>query len=710
MKKQTCNRKVNRKIAAFLMAVMITIGSVTPVQATSTDTSITSGCAALISKAKVDSTVEQVAGQVADQLIKQGVTSVQYAVIDNGEIVASGTKGVYSKFQKVKLTPNHLYGIGSTSKMFTTTAVMQLVEGGKINLDKPLTTYIKEFKMADKRYKEITPRMLLNHSSGLMGTTSKNVFLLNSVNTYAHDNLLKDLTTQRLKADPGEFSVYCNDGFTLAEILVERVSNQSFTKYIHENITKPLGMKNTKTPMDSFSRNLLAKTYIGTLSNETPVDTVNLIGTGGIYATAEDLCKFATIFMKDGAENVLSKESVTQMANEEYKNGIWPEDSEDNSLAYGLGWDSVNLYPFNRYGIKALTKGGDTSLYHNALVVLPDKNMAVAINSSGGSSAYSTLAGVNILTALLEEKQDLGTMEEEKISINRVQIPDSQKELAGNYAGSTLFKISFDDNNYMIIEYPLMPKQPPVKMIYTDQGYYIRDGEPQKGGIRLTKEKNGEVYMASFATGDIPGFAKSAASMFEGQRISDNNLSKKVQNAWKKREGKLYFSIDETYQSQLYIQGLPVVSLGSSPLMPGYVGAAKIIDEQNAKAYLKLPVTLGRDWSDYSFYVKDGKEYLKLSSNLFVGQEGVRPITKNDKYTCTIAKDGYSKWFSVGKNRNGKTMTVKIPKNGSYAVYHKDGSISNIPYVSGKASTKLVTGDYVVFSGAKGTKFQGSFR
>ena len=82
--------------------------------------------------------------------------------------------------------------------------------------------------------------MLLNHSSGLQGSTLGNAFLFNDNDTYAHDTLLQQLSNQNLKADPGAFSVYCNDGFTLAEILVERVSGMSFTEFLHQNFTEPL--------------------------------------------------------------------------------------------------------------------------------------------------------------------------------------------------------------------------------------------------------------------------------------------------------------------------------------------------------------------------------------------------------------------------------------------------------------------------------------
>ena len=102
---------------------------------------------------------------------------------------------------------------------------------------------------------------------------------------------------------------------------------------------------------------------------ETPVDSVNIIGTGGIYATAEDLCRFAQVFT--GETDLLSEAMREASFQPEYAGGQWLE-AENNVVGYGLGWDCVDLYPFHLYDIQAVTKGGDTLLMHNALIVLPE--------------------------------------------------------------------------------------------------------------------------------------------------------------------------------------------------------------------------------------------------------------------------------------------------------------------------------------------------
>jgi CubicO group peptidase (beta-lactamase class C family) len=134
-------------------------------------------------------------------------------LIDHGNIIVSSQSGKNDEQGQKPLTKDTMYGIGSTSKMFTTAAVMQLVDQGEIGLDTPLVQYLPGFTMMDEqRYRQITPRMLLNHSSGLNGSSMTNTFLFEDNDTYAYESLLGQLAGQTLKADPGAYSVYCNDG------------------------------------------------------------------------------------------------------------------------------------------------------------------------------------------------------------------------------------------------------------------------------------------------------------------------------------------------------------------------------------------------------------------------------------------------------------------------------------------------------------------
>jgi CubicO group peptidase (beta-lactamase class C family) len=372
-----------------------------------------------------------------------GVDSLQYNLLYDNEIIVSGTAGRFNKNDSLPVTEDSIYGIGSTSKMFTTVAVMLLVDQGKLDLDKPVTFYLPDFVMLDARYKEITVRMLLNHSSGLMGSRYTNGGLFDDPNTFNHDTLLMALAGQRLKANPGAYSVYCNDGFSLAEQIVERVSGLNFSEFVRENITKPLGLSHTFTPQDDFDRGLMARTFLR--GDETPPETLNLIGSGGIYSTARDLCVFGQVFMdtpgNSMAQGLLSLAAKEALAEKEYLQGMWPA-QKDSLFGYGLGWDSVDLYPFNRYGIQGLAKGGDTNLYHSCLIVLPEQNMAFAVAMSGGSSIYGEMMGLSLLQQVLLATGEVDSilLPKEEEAFEGAPMPSELTSYAGLYKNNSLIK------------------------------------------------------------------------------------------------------------------------------------------------------------------------------------------------------------------------------------------------------------------------------
>src|SRR5690606_152182 len=140
------------------------------------------------------------------------ITGVQYAIRDKGKVVLSSGHGLNKDGNRVTISNDTMFGIGSVSKMYVTAATMWLVDRGKVDIDQPLINYIPDFIMDDERYKQITPRMLMNHSAGLYGSHYKNSMLFNDNDTENHDKLLENLSNQRLKSDPGEYSVYANDG------------------------------------------------------------------------------------------------------------------------------------------------------------------------------------------------------------------------------------------------------------------------------------------------------------------------------------------------------------------------------------------------------------------------------------------------------------------------------------------------------------------
>ena len=628
-----------------------------------------------------------------------GITSIQYAMMDSGEIVESGVGGVYSKQENRLLTTENLFGIGSTSKMFTTAALMRLADQGKVDLDCPVTDYIPEFTMADERYQDITVRMLLNHSSGLMGSTYGNGFLFDDADTQAHDTLLDDLATQTLKADPGAFSVYCNDGFTLAEIVIERVSGMSFTDFIHQEITGPLSMAHTKTMQDDFDRSSIVRTYNPSApEQETPTDAVNIIGTGGVYATAEDLCRFAQIFT--GEADVLTDASREATFHKEYADGQWL-DVENNTVGYGLGWDSVDLYPFNLYGIQAVTKGGDTLLMHNSLIVLPEYGLSAAVSSSGGSSAYCQMLATSLLLDQLEEK---GIITERLSALDsftpaeQTALDADMKQYEGLYGDSTsLMRLTMDDAGTLTLTNAYAPTQAQT-YIYCGDGLF----KHETGALELRFiEQNGRTYLTARGYSAIDGRCDVVSETYYLEKLPENAVTDEMQTAWAAREGKAYVSVTDKASSQLYMSGLPMLGIGT---VDGYLLSNPLTSGSRADVAIQIPMMGGRDTSPFVFETIDGAEYMHYTDGLYMDISAVPDIYTGTQSHLTIQPNGYNRWYNLPEVLDGKTMSIQGSESTGFVVFNAAGQTVNQSAVTGDTQVILPGGGAIVFCGDAGDR------
>lgn len=624
-----------------------------------------------------------------------------------------------------------IYGIGSVSKVYTAAAVMKLVDEGKINLDDTVVKYVPDFKMDDERYKYITIRMLLNHSSGLNGGTTCNTILLGDNSTYNHDNFLENLKDQKLKAPPGEYSVYCNDGFTLAEIVVERVSGMSFTEFIDKEISIPLGLNNTKTPQSNINQETVEKIYFNQSSLELPYECANVIGSGGIYSTAEDMCNFSKIFMNSNNE-FLSQASKNAMMNPESDKDSYGVINGDSVFKYGLGWDSVNTYPFNKYNIKAISKGGDTNSFHGNLTVLPDNNMSAAVLSSGGTSTFNQMVAQELLEAMLEAEGVIDeTSQYNPVSGNENKdIPEEIKKNAGIYSGDKMLKVSFSEDNKLLISTVDNEINVTHEYVYTDEGYFISTNgnyiSPEKGMVSaqngsigstklyFKKESNGKTYIYVQNYESYPGLSHTAMALPYAQKIEENRISQEVLDVWKKRDDKKYYLISEKYTSSNYLLKSRIsIKIDLSETMNGYLKNYglfknnKIINENYSEDFIKIPGVIGRDTNDFSFYTKNNTEYLKLEAakQQFISEDAVKDLNfKNSKIEIDANN---AKWFKISKDDEGKQINIKVTGKGSYFIYDKYDNCIDSSLIKNKDNKVLLPSNgKIVFAGEQGTDFE----
>lgn len=635
-----------------------------------------------------------------------GADSVQYALWQDGKVVLTGSCGSYSRTENRALTDDILYGIGSVSKIYTTVAVMQLAEAGRVSLDAPVTRYLKDFKMADERYRQITVRMLLNHSSGLMGSHFENAMLFGDADPVAADSLLEQLSTQRLKADPGAYSVYCNDGFTLAELVVEAVTGMEFMDYVRTRILKPAGLENTFAPGDTFDTGRLAKTYRGADTRALPQDCLNLVGTGGIYATASDLAAFGGALI---GTKLLRQSSLNAMAAPEYDRGIWPDTDAPDALRYGLGWDAVEWLPFSQSGIQALVKGGDTLRYHAGLVVIPEYHMAAAVLSSGGASTYNEMTAAQMLAAALKAR---GVVLDESLPLLPEAAPAAMPaELTENagYYGSTAaqYRVDVTDDGTLTMRVLTMPSVPAQAFTYCDDGTF-RDTTGQ-AALRFVKEANGQLYLYQQAVGLLPGLGMMPTANYAAVKLPENDITPEVQAAWDRYLSTSFLPMGEKYSSQTYLALADSTAQETAELVPGYVGASRIVDSTSALYELQIPGANGRDGQDIHVYEQSGTTWMDVNGALYMSAEGAPVLyTGPDSYS-TVQENSYARWYRVGGNA-GKSMTVRVPEDAGFWVYDTDGQVTASSVLWGDTRAELPQDGFVVFAGDPGARFHLSFQ
>ena len=595
-------------------------------------------------------------------------------------------------------TDDTLLCIGSVSKMFATTAVMQLVDDGKVELDAPVSDYIPEFRMADERYKDITVRMLMNHTSGLMGTTSGDFMLFDDRDTASHDGFLEELSTQRLKTFPGDYGAYCNDGFELLELIVERVSGESFTDYIEKNISKPMGMQQTGTPWNAFRTAEMVETFTDgnvRIAQDYCMD----IGSGGIMSTAAELCSFGSGFFR-GDNRLLSEKSKKEMSEtkvtDKYEDG------------FGLGWDQVDYHDYQAAGVKVISKGGDVVNQHAELIVAPDEEISVSVLSSGGSSAYNSLLAQALMDIALEEK---GIKVEHKAPDKLEtldKVPDKYLSYEDLYITSeSMYRVSFPEGRYMEIR-SIGEKPEVVNYMYTTEDNFVqvignvKNGkaiQPKDQTVLSFRKRKGMDYICADSFYDLGGMGSMGMPSYYMQRAEKNDVSDEAQAGWDARSGRKYYLYNGKYSNTSYVE-MPCIKLFTSPEAKGYVSAGKIIDSDHAEAALVMPG--GRDLMDIEARNENGCEIIGVTNCAleFISEEAIPVLT--DAVTEVKLSTKKAVWYRTSEGEN-RTIGLDIPENAAVYVYDCFDRVVYSSYMKDYGSkVPLPSNGKIVFLGEDG--------
>jgi len=254
-------------------------------------------------------------------------------IIKDGKILYKSAYGMADIKKKIPVTTKTLFHLGSTGKQFTALAVLMLLEKGKLKLDDPIGKYLPQLK----RFKNITIRRLLNHTSGIPDYTEDEDLmdeLFELRETPDNEDALKLLSSHgKLLFTPGEKFFYSNTGYDMLGSLIEHVSGQAFPVFMEKRIFAPLNMNNTFSLPDKkrFKKPNLAHCYIkedGEIDSYDSDPLDDLAGSGSVYSTVEDMYLYDKALYTDK----LVKQSTLSEAFKPAKlnNG--------KTYPYGFGW------------------------------------------------------------------------------------------------------------------------------------------------------------------------------------------------------------------------------------------------------------------------------------------------------------------------------------------------------------------------------------
>ena len=322
--------------------------------------------------------------EITGELNVYHIPGASVSVVKDGQLFFAKGYGYASLQDSKPVVANQtLFMVGSVTKLFTWTAVMQLVEQGKLDLNVDVNTYLTSFQIPATYLQPITLKNLMAHNAGFedrnIGTVALSAAEIEPLGEYLAHNM-----PARVRP-PGEVTAYSNYGVALAGYIVEQVSETSFDDYIEANILTPLEMHHTTTrqpvPSDLATDMSMCYSYAAdSYQAGYAFLYLRFPPAGSMRTTVADMANFMIAHLQDG---VYGSIRILQSATaEQMHSRLFANDPEVNGNAYGF-WE------WNLNGQRILYHYGVTAQFASLLFLLPEQNVGlfVSYNSLGGNDA-----------------------------------------------------------------------------------------------------------------------------------------------------------------------------------------------------------------------------------------------------------------------------------------------------------------------------------
>ncbi len=311
---------------------------------------------------------------LAEVMERLEITGLAVAVTQGGKQVYTSALGVRNLDTREPMKPEYIFHMASVSKPFVATAVVQLVEQGKIDLDESPVAYLPYFRLDDPRYRDITIRQMLNHTSG-MPDVEDYEWEQPQYDEGAAERYVRSLEGEKMIAAPGETWRYSNVAFDTLGDVIAKVSGQSFEDYVKDHILDPLGMTESSFLIKEIKQSLRTTPHVWkrkpVVSEVYPYNRRHA-PSSTLNSSVVEMTRWALANLNRGELNgvrILEKKSYDQ---------LWTRSADvDETEQVGLSW-----FIGNHRGLETIGHGGGDTGYRSAFVLVPEKDLGVVIASN----------------------------------------------------------------------------------------------------------------------------------------------------------------------------------------------------------------------------------------------------------------------------------------------------------------------------------------
>ncbi|MGG4498771.1 serine hydrolase domain-containing protein [Brevibacillus reuszeri] len=596
-------------------------------------------------------------------------TAASVAIIGGNHAAAAAVGR--SPDDNAPVTINDRFGVASVSKVYCAMAVLKLVEQGRLALDTPVVEYLPRFTMRDPRHRSITLRMCLNHSSGLPGSCSRNDITAQWLFSNCYDERYDYFSKASLKAEPGAFSTYCNDGFSLAEMAVAAVSGREYMDFIREYITTPAGAGSTGdgNPANGLKQAIHIKNC--------PAEYVTAIGSGGIVTNLLDCARVGHLFLDSGG--ILADESIREIARPQGM--LLAEDQ-------GLGWDTVNFsHKEFDFGPGALGKRGGTVHYAAYLLVSREYGFSAAISTTSDTQLDPLDTLCELCAQYIETRQNRTVRQKpplkpETVSSHEIHLERFQGVFM---TASAIYRVATGRDFITLERYERCSGWIP----YVEKAAYFGDGFVCDDGVLRFLEKGSRCYLLIETTSE---------TMVIGQKVDLEEIPG-LHAKWRNRAGKTYLACNMHPGDYQPAGGLIIEQFDGSGLLLFHCNSdytVPVITQNDNETVLILDAP-GYPGSHNTFapfaLERDGRELIYNGGFEYVDSD-ILEFLKNGRIVSDkpcrnlVYKITAEKKLQIAKSRSVRVMMLK----NDLSIHYDELFHQNMP---------LTCDGYIVFAGVE---------